>query len=82
MHGLSAITQVKEHPHHDPQPFNAPGRGQMAVVNLAAATLQITILFFNGLITNDKFCLTRRHQLHLTWWRRPLRKRKAPEARA
>jgi hypothetical protein len=47
MHGLSAITQAKEHPDHDPQPFNAPGRGQMGVVNLAAATLQITILFFN-----------------------------------
>jgi site-specific DNA recombinase len=31
---------------------------------------------FNGLITNDKFCLTRRGQLKLTWWRRPLRLRK------
>jgi hypothetical protein len=30
----------------------------------------------NGLITNDKFCLTRRGQLKLTWWRRPLRLRK------
>jgi hypothetical protein len=31
---------------------------------------------FNGLITNDKFCLIRRGQLKLTWWRRPLRLRK------
>ena len=31
---------------------------------------------FNGLITNDKFCLTRRGELELTWWRRPLRLRK------
>ena len=30
---------------------------------------------FNGMITNDKFCLTRWGQLHLSWWRRPLRLR-------
>ena len=34
----------------------------------------------DGLITNDKFCLTRRGRLVLTWSRRPLRLRgKAPE---
>ena len=38
--------------------------------------LTIAESFFNGLITNDKFCLTRRGQLKLTWWRRPLRLRK------
>lgn len=31
---------------------------------------------FNGLITNDKFCMTRIRQLVLTWWRRPLRLRR------
>lgn len=30
---------------------------------------------FNGLITNDKFCLTRTGQLRLSHWRRPLRLR-------
>lgn len=30
---------------------------------------------FNGMITNDKFCCTRWGQLHLSWWRRPLRLR-------
>jgi hypothetical protein len=29
----------------------------------------------DGLIANDKFCLSRRRQLRLTWWRRPLRLR-------
>jgi hypothetical protein len=30
---------------------------------------------FNGLITNDKFCLIRTGRLVLSWWRRPLRLR-------
>ena len=30
---------------------------------------------FNGLITNDKFCLSRTGRLTLTWWRRALRLR-------
>ena len=30
---------------------------------------------FNGLITNDKFCMTRTGQLRLSHWRRPLRLR-------
>ncbi len=29
----------------------------------------------NGLITNDKFCLSRWVALKLSWWRRPLRLR-------
>jgi hypothetical protein len=29
----------------------------------------------NGIITNDKFCLSRQGELQLTWWRRPLRLR-------
>ena len=34
----------------------------------------------NGLIANDKFCLTRRGRLALNWWRRPLRLRDRPAA--
>ena len=30
---------------------------------------------FNGIITNDKFCLTRWAELELSWWRRSLRLR-------
>src|SRR5687767_7948413 len=30
---------------------------------------------FNGLITNDKFCLSRTGRLTLNWWRYPLRRR-------
>jgi hypothetical protein len=30
---------------------------------------------FNGMITNDKFCCTRRTMLRLSWWRRPKRLR-------
>jgi hypothetical protein len=28
-------------------------------------------VFLNGTITNDKFCMSRRGQLHLSWWRLP-----------
>jgi len=34
---------------------------------------------FNGMITNDKFCLTRWGALELSWWRRPLRLRNAAD---
>ena len=30
---------------------------------------------FNGLITNDKFCITREVRLKLSWWRRALKQR-------
>jgi len=36
---------------------------------------QITKHLINGLITNDKFCMTRTGQLQLNHWRRPLRLR-------
>ena len=29
----------------------------------------------NGIITNDKFCMSRTAELQLSWWRRPLRLR-------
>ncbi len=28
-------------------------------------------VFFNGLITNDKFCMSRTTRLQLSWWRLP-----------
>ena len=38
-------------------------------------TFQIPEGFFNGLITNDKFCIVRTGQLRLNHWRRPIRLR-------
>jgi hypothetical protein len=43
------------------------------VVRLADIGLGVVDL--NGMITNDKFCLTRQGALELSWWRRPLRLR-------
>jgi hypothetical protein len=36
---------------------------------------------FDGLITNDKFCFSRWDALRLSWWRRPLRFRRAESQR-
>jgi hypothetical protein len=44
--------------------------GQMEQIFAVAESL------LNGLITNDKFCMTRTGQLRLNHWRRPLRLRK------
>jgi hypothetical protein len=38
-------------------------------------SFQITKHLFNGLITNDKFCMARTGRLQLNHWRRPLRLR-------
>lgn len=43
------------------------------------AGLIVAIAGLNGIITNDKFCLTRWGTLELTWWRRPLRLRDAAD---
>src|SRR5262249_47985053 len=37
--------------------------------------LELVEDLLNGVITNDKFCLTRQGHLQLTWWRFPLRRR-------
>jgi hypothetical protein len=37
--------------------------------------LPIRLCDRDGLITNDKFCFSRWGELHLNWWRRPLRLR-------
>jgi hypothetical protein len=34
----------------------------------------VAIAGFNGMIANDKFCLTRRDELQLTWRRGPARR--------
>jgi hypothetical protein len=42
---------------------------------IETARFVIPKTFFNGIITNDKFCMIRTARLHLTWWRRALRSR-------
>lgn len=41
----------------------------------APELLGVTEIELNGIITNDKFCLSRYSELQLTWWRRPMRLR-------
>ena len=50
-------------------------RGRTLVVPQAEMLFQIPYRQLNGMITNDKFCCTRWGELHLSWWRRPLRLR-------
>jgi hypothetical protein len=38
------------------------------------ARFVIAVAGFNGMIANDKFCLTRRDELQLTWRRGPARR--------
>jgi hypothetical protein len=49
--------------------------GQMGVLEVEATGFQAPEQGFNGLITNDKFCLIRTGRLALSWWHRPLRLR-------
>ena len=63
------------HGQHQKQPLQCLGRLQFARLDLKATRFVIQKGLFNGMITNDKFCCTRRSTLHLSWWRRPLRLR-------
>jgi hypothetical protein len=46
----------------------------------AQVRLQLSQRPFNGLLTNDKFCLSRAGWLVLSWWRYPLRRREQEQA--
>jgi hypothetical protein len=61
--------------HLHPQVNTRGLRGTVGVE--AQALLHKPEGMLNGMITNDKFCLTRRGALELSWWRRPLRLRNA-----
>jgi hypothetical protein len=41
------------------------------------AVFELAVVVLDGLITNGKFCCTRRVRLGLTWWHRPLRLRRS-----
>lgn len=51
---------------------------EMAFMELEAAAFLVGEEGLNGMITNDKFCVTRWGELQLSWWRRPLRMRQSP----
>jgi hypothetical protein len=51
------------------------GIADFARFQLKSGRFIIQKVFFNGLITNDKFCMTRTGCLPLNWSRRPLRLR-------
>jgi hypothetical protein len=69
--------QFQEQKHdREGQAMQLEHRTQVGAFQIKAVRFEVAEHFFNGLITNDKFCLTRKGQLQLTWWRRPLRLRK------
>ena len=47
----------------------------MALIEAKATAFLVGEEGFNGMITNDKFCMTRQGRLRLSWWRRPIRLR-------
>ena len=53
-----------------------PPAADLVLVQAAQALAGLEALF-DGLITNGKFCCTRRVRLGLTWWHRPLRLRRS-----
>jgi hypothetical protein len=50
--------------------------GALEVVK-TKAVFELAVVVLDGLITNGRFCCTRRVRLHLTWWHRPLRLRRS-----
>jgi len=49
-------------------------RGQTPPLD-TAPTFEYLVKDFNGMITNDKFCMTRACVLPLSWWRCPKSRR-------
>ena len=66
--------------HDEQQAAEALGMVDMSVLNAEAARFEVGEHGFNGLITNDKFCLSRPGRLVLSWWRYPLRRRDQEQA--
>ena len=66
---------MKGQSHDEQQAAEAFRVVNMNVLDAEAAGFEVGEHGFNGLITNDKFCLSRTGRLALTWSRRPLRLR-------
>jgi hypothetical protein len=54
-----------------PQRADQPVNGLQLPFFNATATLEAVMIVLNGLITNDKFCMSRTARLHLSHWRLP-----------
>jgi hypothetical protein len=72
-------------PHHGEAEADQPERdgalhgtlGAVAGLADAGVLAGVAEADLDGLITNGKFCCTRRVRLSLTWWHRPLRLRRS-----
>ncbi len=61
------------------QTDQALNRLQLPFFN-ATAAFETLVIVFNGLIINDKFCMSRTAQLQLSWWRLPRNARQTSSA--
>jgi hypothetical protein len=60
---------------HDQRHVPVPSKQTTNFVMIQAHIFGVFKVFFNGTITNDKFCMSRIGRLHLSWWRLPRRAR-------
>ena len=85
-HFAAASRGVRQHGNQREQPQQGRGRACDGLVGPLPLGLHAQVLtdfavgHFNGLITNDKFCLSRTGRLTLSWSRRPLRCRVPADA--
>jgi len=63
--------------HRQRQTGQTQEMSEMSAFQVEPMAFHITEHLFNGIITNDKFCMSRSVRLKLTWWRRPLHSRTA-----
>jgi hypothetical protein len=80
MNGASAgghRPNIQQH-HGQGQTGEAIVMVQQGAFQIKAMSFKIAKHLFNGLITNDKFCMMRTGQLRLNHWRRPMRLRTTP----
>jgi len=75
-HGRASANEIERGcSQNQPQTSQSIGITNFAGLQLETSRFIIQEIFFNGLITNDKFCMTRTRRLLLNWSRRPLRLR-------
>ena len=68
---LEPIHQGEDPSIEGSQCFRSTGNPYLARIFPEGDIAPIMQPIFNGLITNDKFCLSRTARLHLSWWRLP-----------
>jgi hypothetical protein len=68
---IQETSQTRE---QGPEAKDGSGTHQLVVIT-AQEVFAVFEEDLNGIITNDKFCMSRMAELQLSWWRRPLRLR-------